>query len=83
MTSALANAPSLEALRSALDPLEFMAGWNKHEPSLWKEPRTRYVPMLWKWADAKVGLDTRDSGGTPAPRATPTAPRCPPRRRAA
>ena len=57
MTSALANAPSLEALRSALDPLEFMAGWNKHEPSLWKEPRTRYKPMLWKWAEAKVGLD--------------------------
>lgn len=57
MTSALADAPSLEALRGALDPLDFMAGWNKHEPSLWKEPRTRYKPALWRWADAKAGLD--------------------------
>ena len=56
-SSALASAPSLEALRDALTPLEFMAGWNKHEPSLWKEPRTRYKPMLWRWADAKAGLD--------------------------
>ena len=57
MTAALADAPSLEALREALNPLEFMAGWNKHEPSLWKEPRTRYKPMMWRWADAKAGLD--------------------------
>ncbi len=56
-TSALADAASLEHLRAALTPLEFMAGWNKQEPSLWKEPRTRYVPMLWRWADAKAGLD--------------------------
>ena len=57
MTAALADAPSLEALREALNPLEFMAGWNKHEPSLWKEPRTAYKPMIWHWADAKAGLD--------------------------
>ena len=55
--SALADAPSLEALREALNPLEFMAGWNKLEPSLWKEPRTKYKPMIWRWADAKAGLD--------------------------
>ena len=55
--TALASAPSLEDLRHALDPLDFMGGWNKHEPSLWKEPRTDYKAMLWKWADAKDGLD--------------------------
>ena len=53
----IANASSLDALRVALDPLDFMAGWNKHEPSLWKEPRTAYKPMHWTYVDAKVGLD--------------------------
>ena len=56
-TAEIANATNLDALRVALDPLDFMAGWNKHEPSLWKEPRTAYHPMHWKYADAKVGLD--------------------------
>jgi gentisate 1,2-dioxygenase len=55
--SALADAPSLGDLRTALEPLDFMGGWDKHEPSLWKEPRTEYQPMIWKWADAKIGLD--------------------------
>ena len=55
--TALANASNLDELRQRLDPLEFMAGWNKHEPSLWKEPRTDFVPMIWRYADAKAGLD--------------------------
>ena len=54
---ALADSSNLEDLRHRLDPLDFMAGWNKHEPSLWKEPRTAYKPMIWHWADAKAGLD--------------------------
>ena len=54
---ALANAADLGDLRRQLDPLDFMAGWNKHEPSLWKEPRTDYKPMVWRWAAAKAGLD--------------------------
>ena len=55
--SALANAADLEDLRRQLDPLDFMAGWNKHEPSLWKEPRTDFKPMVWRWDAAKAGLD--------------------------
>jgi gentisate 1,2-dioxygenase len=54
---ALANAADLDDLRRQLDPLDFMAGWNKHEPSLWKEPRTDFKPALWRWAAAKAGLD--------------------------
>jgi gentisate 1,2-dioxygenase len=50
-------ASSLEGLRSALTPHSFMAGWNKLEPSLWREPRTSFVPMHWRWAAAKQGLD--------------------------
>ena len=55
--SDLANAADLDDLRRRLDPLEFMAGWNKHEPSLWKEPRTDFKPMVWRWDAAKAGLD--------------------------
>ena len=55
--TALAQAGNLEELRQRLDPLEFMAGWNKHEPSLWKEPRSSFVPMIWRYEDAKAGLD--------------------------
>ncbi len=55
--SDLANAVDLDDLRRRLDPLDFMAGWNKHEPSLWKEPRTAFKPMVWRWDAAKAGLD--------------------------
>lgn len=55
--TALSNAHNLEELRALLNPLEFMAGWNKHEPSLWKEPRTQFRPFMWRYADAKAGLD--------------------------
>ena len=55
--SAIADAGNLDALRVALDPLDFMAGWNKHEASLWKEPRTAYRPMHWTYAQARTGLD--------------------------
>ena len=54
---ALARSHDLDDLRRRLDPLDFMAGWNKHEPSLWKEPRTDYKPMVWRWEAAKAGLD--------------------------
>ena len=55
--SDLAQAADLDDLRNRLDPLDFMAGWNKHEPSLWKEPRTAFKPMIWRWEAAKAGLD--------------------------
>jgi gentisate 1,2-dioxygenase len=55
--TALADAANLEDLRELLNPLEFMAGWNKHEPSLWKEPRTQFRPFMWRYGDAKAGLD--------------------------
>ncbi len=55
--SALANAVDLDDLRRQLDPLDFMAGWNKQEPSLWREPRTDFKPVAWRWEAAKAGLD--------------------------
>jgi len=56
-SDALAQADSLESLKAALEPLAFMAGWNKREPSLWPQPRTRFKPTHWRWRDAKRGLE--------------------------
>ena len=53
----LADAATLEELRAALAPHAFMAGWNKLEPSLWREPRSAFQPAAWRWADARDGLD--------------------------
>jgi gentisate 1,2-dioxygenase len=52
------NAPStLGELNTSLEPLSFRAGWNKHEPSLWKEPQTSFLPASWQWERAKAALD--------------------------
>jgi gentisate 1,2-dioxygenase len=54
----LSKAPSLDSLNSMLPELSMMGGWNKKEASLWPKPRTRFLPHIWRWADAKAGLDT-------------------------
>ena len=57
-TDRLGAISRLDELNAALDPLSMMAGWNKHEPSLWREPRTAFEPRVWPWRYAKAGLDT-------------------------
>jgi gentisate 1,2-dioxygenase len=47
----------LDVLNDSLDPLNFRAGWNKTEASLWPEPRTGFLPNFWSWDEAKAGLD--------------------------
>ncbi|GAA4342525.1 gentisate 1,2-dioxygenase [Pigmentiphaga soli] len=54
----LSTPADLDTLNERLAPLSFRAGWNKAEPSLWAEPRTRFVPAHWRWQDARAGLDT-------------------------
>jgi gentisate 1,2-dioxygenase len=51
------NLSTLEELNVELAAKTFRAGWNKHEPSLWREPRTSFVPCGWRWRDAKPALD--------------------------
>jgi gentisate 1,2-dioxygenase len=55
--ASLLKPATLEDLNEALAEKTFRAGWNKHEPSLWREPRTQFVPFRWRWSDAKPGLD--------------------------
>ena len=50
-------AASLDELKAALEPHSFVAGWNKHEPSLWPEPRTSFLPSQWHWSAARQGLE--------------------------
>ncbi len=47
----------LDILNQWLDPFSFRAGWNKTEPSLWPEPRATFEPAVWRWQDARPGLD--------------------------
>lgn len=54
----LAQAPDLAALDVALAPRSMMAGWRKTEPSLWPEPRPQHDPAVWRYADARAGLDS-------------------------
>ena len=53
----MSNQSELEDLNDVLAHMTFRAGWNKHEPSLWPEPRTAFVPFHWVWGDARPSLD--------------------------
>ena len=46
----------LDELNPILSNLEMRAGWNKKEPSLWKEPRDNFRAMHWQWEVAQKGL---------------------------
>jgi len=34
----------------------FSPGWAKREPQMWAEPKPKYVPMVWRYADALAAL---------------------------
>ena len=54
----LTAAPDLAGLDAALAPLSMMAGWSKLEPSLWPQPHAQHVPAVWRYAEARAGLDS-------------------------
>lgn len=53
----LLAAGSLAGLDARLDEIAFMGGWAKREPSLWADPRSAYVPAVWRWEEAKAVLE--------------------------
>jgi gentisate 1,2-dioxygenase len=53
----LAESASLEELYTQLKPMHVGPGWNKPTPSLWESPRKTFVPMHWRYRDAKAALD--------------------------
>lgn len=39
-----------------LEDRAFSPGWAKREPQMWAEPRPKYRPMVWRYADALASL---------------------------
>ncbi len=55
-TSDFDQATNLEALYGMLDAIQVKNGWNKPTPSLYPEPKQRFVPARWRYADARAAL---------------------------
>ena len=53
----LAGSASLDELYRRLDTVGMDPGWNKATPSLWSSPRKTFVPMRWRYAQARGALD--------------------------
>jgi gentisate 1,2-dioxygenase len=50
------SAKSLADLHSMLDLVQFKNGWAKPTPSLYPEPKKKYIPAHWKFKDAHAAL---------------------------
>src|SRR3954454_711350 len=46
---------------SELGRLSFSPGWARTEPSMWPEPKPKFRPAVWRFADAKRALDQSGS----------------------
>lgn len=47
----------LDALYPVLSGLHMTPGWHKKRPSLWKEPRTAFQPLHWRYDVGRAALD--------------------------
>nr|MBF0685212.1 cupin domain-containing protein [Pseudomonas sp.] len=50
------SAQDLPQLYTMLDAIQVKNGWNKPTPSLYPEPKQRFVPAHWPYADAHAAL---------------------------
>lgn len=55
--ASLQNAQSLDDLYPVLSANHLTAGWHKKRPSLWKEPRTEFQPLHWRYEVGRLALD--------------------------
>jgi len=55
--AALSGATGLDELYKVFDANHYTAGWHKKRPSLWREPKTEFRPLHWRYAEAIVALD--------------------------
>lgn len=53
----LVAAASLPELYPVLHAHRMTAGWHKKRPSLWKEPRSGYQPLHWRYELGRLALD--------------------------
>jgi gentisate 1,2-dioxygenase len=55
---ALRDAGSLDALYTALGPLDMTPGWiDREKPILWREPNSPFRPMHWRYENCRAALD--------------------------
>lgn len=47
---------SLDELYAKLDEIHMESGWHRKNPALWAEPRSAFLPMRWRYADARKVL---------------------------
>lgn len=55
--ASLQSAQSLDDLYPVLSANRLTAGWHKKRPSLWKEPRTEFQPLHWRYEVGRLALD--------------------------
>src|SRR3954451_1462525 len=49
--------PEQSPYYSELGRMSFSPGWARPEPSMWPEPKPKFKPAVWRFADAKRALD--------------------------
>lgn len=47
----------LEDLYPVFEAGRMTAGWHKKRPSLWRQPRTAFQPMHWRYETGRIALD--------------------------
>ena len=52
------SAKNLEELHEMLEQVRMKNGWAKPTPSLYPEPKKKFIPAHWKYKDAKAALHT-------------------------
>lgn len=55
--SAAAPLPVPEGYFEGLATKAMSPGWAKKKPQMWPSPRPKYVPAVWRYADARAALD--------------------------
>src|SRR5947209_2944070 len=51
------NQDVLASYYGELGRLSFSAGWARPEPSMWKAPRPKFKPAVWRFAAARTALE--------------------------
>lgn len=57
LASTYALPPAPEGYFDALAEKALSPGWAKKKPQMWPSPRPKYVPAVWRYADARAALD--------------------------
>lgn len=57
MSQAIKDKPVPAGYFDALTSLSLSPGWAKKKPQMWPRPRSKYVPAVWRYADARAALD--------------------------